>query len=360
MTTTYAPPPREPWLERMRRSLISSPTTAVLNLLALIAIVMIAVPIVRWGLIDAVWVGADGADCPTGTGACWAFIRDKMPLILFGRYPFAEHWRPFVATGLLVATVAVTLNPLFWSRRLAVAWVAVVPVYLVLMRGGVLGLSQVDSSEWGGLPLTILLTVFGVAFGLVLAIPVALARFSKLPVFRWSATLYVEAVRGVPLISVLFMASVLLPLVLPDGLTPNGIGRVLVGIVLFFAAYMAEVLRGGLQSIPRGQFEACNALGLGYWRTMRKVVLPQAFEVVLPALVNLIIGALKGTSLVVIVAMMDLLGAAQASLADPKWIGFYVEAYVFAGLVYALMCGAISWYGRRIERSLRRTRTHGD
>ncbi|MBY8975913.1 amino acid ABC transporter permease [Rhodobacteraceae bacterium NNCM2] len=347
-------------LGRMIASLFATPMAAVMNLIALAAFLAIAVPLVNWALFDAVWSGDSGAACPTGSGACWAFIKSKMRLILFGRFPYDEQWRALAGTLILISLVAASLNPLLWSWRLMVGWAVGLVAYVTLMLGGVFGMSYVETSEWGGLPLTVLLTVFGVGFGLVIAIPVALARFSTLPVFRLAATVYVEAVRGVPLISVLFMASVLLPLVLPDGLTPQGLGRVMIGIVFFFAAYMAEVLRGGLQSIPRGQFEACRSLGVRYAPMMFKVVLPQAFEVVLPAMVNLTIGALKGTSLVVIVAMMDLLGAAQASLADPNWIGFYVEAYVFAAVIYALMCGTISWYGRRVERGLRAARQHSN
>lgn len=338
------------------RRLTRSPLATALNVVTLVFLALIVPPFVQWAVIDAVWTGETGADCPPGSGACWAFIRDKLRLITFGRYPYLEQWRPLAATALLVALVVVSLNPRFWSGRLAAGWALGLGAYGALMWGGAFGLTPVESSYWGGLPLTVLLTVFGVAFGLVIAVPVALARYSRLPVFRLAATIYVEAVRGVPLISVLFMASVALPLFLPDGLTPNGLGRVLVGVTLFFAAYMAEVLRGGLQAVPKGQIEACKALGVSYAATMRKVVLPQAFETVLPAMINLIIGALKGTSLVVIVAMMDLLGAAQAALADPDWIGFYVEAYVFAGMVFAAMCGGVSWYGRRVERSLREAR----
>ena len=345
---------------RQLAGLVRTPTTAVMNLLALTAILAIAVPLVNWAFIEAVWTGEDGSNCPVGTGACWAFINDKLRLLLFGRYPYAEQWRPLAGTAILVALVAFVLNPMFWSWKLAVGGVAGLAAYLTLMWGGVFGLPFVESSEWGGLPLTVFLTVFGVGFGLLIAVPVALARYSQLPVFQIAATIYVEAVRGVPLISVLFMASVLMPLILPDGLTPAGMGRVLVGITLFFAAYMAEVLRGGLQSISKGQFDAAKSMGLRYGTTMFKIVLPQAFVVVLPAMVNMTIGALKGTSLVVIVAMMDLLGAAQATLADPDWIGFYVEAYVFAGMIYAIMCGTISWYGRRIERNLRTARQHSN
>lgn len=354
MSIVSIPTPRI--LRTILRELFPTPFAAILNVSALTLLVWALPPLARWALIDAQWTGETGASCPPGGGACWAFVIDKLRLILFGLYPYDEQWRPMCATIVLVVLVVLSLNPRFWRKSLAWAWAAGLLAYGIIMWGGVLGLTLVESSYWGGLPLTILLTAFGVFFGLIISVPVALARFSKYPVFRMVATAYIETIRGIPLISVLFMASVALPLILPQGLTPNGLGRVLTGIVLFFGAYMAEVLRGGLQAIPTGQFEATRALGLSYGAAMAKVILPQAFEIVLPAFVNLIIGALKGTSLVVIVAMMDLLGSAQASLADPDWIGFYVEAYVFAGLLYVVMCGSISWYGRRIEKTLQRVR----
>ncbi len=344
-------PDRGGLLARLK-PLVATPKVAIANLAGLALLLWVLPPLIDWALIRAVWSADNMHGCPPGSGACWAFIGDKLRLILFGRFPYDEQWRAVVATIGLVALVVVSLDPRCWRRWLAGAWVLGLAGYAVLMWGGVFGLSEVESNYWGGLPLTLLLTIFGVFFGLIVAVPVALARFSKLPLFKLVATVYVETVRGVPLISVLFLASVLLPVLLPDGLTPNGLGRVLLGLVFFFAAYMAEVLRGGLQAIPSGQFEAARSLGVSHWVMMGKVVLPQAFQIVLPAMINLIIGALKGTSLVVIVAMMDLLGSAQAALADPDWIGFYVEAYVFVALVYALMCGSISWYGRRVERRL--------
>jgi len=334
----------------------ASPMTLTLNLLAIGLFALIAVPLLDWAVVSAVWQAEDMTGCPPGAGACWAFIGAKLRLILFGRFPFDEQWRAAIATAVMIGLVVVSLNPRFWRPWLGLFWIGGLAVYSLLMWGGVLGLSFIESSYWGGLPLTVLLTVVGTFFGLVVAVPVALARHSGYPVHRWTATLYVELIRGVPLISVLFMASVLLPIFLPDGFTPSGLGRVMAGIVLFFAAYMAEVLRGGLQSIPAGQIEAARALGISYPVLIGKIVLPQAFEAVLPAMVNLFIGALKGTSLVVIVAMMDLLGAAQASMADPNWIGFYVEAYAFAALIYVMMCGSISWYGRRVEKTLSRVR----
>ncbi len=343
--------PERGLIDRLK-PLVATPGVALANLAGLALLIWAVPPILDWALFDAVWSAENMHGCPPGSGACWAFIGDKLRLILFGRFPYDEQWRAVVATVGLVALVVLSLDPRFWRRWLALAWVLGLAVYAVLMWGGVLGLSPVNSNYWGGLPLTLLLTIFGVFFGLIVAVPVALARFSSLPLFKITATVYVETVRGVPLISVLFMAAVLLPILLPDGLTPNGLGRVLLGLVFFFAAYMAEVLRGGLQALSHGQFEASRALGLSYAVTMGKVVLPQAFQIVLPAMVNLIIGALKGTSLVVIVAMMDLLGSAQAALADPDWIGFYVEAYVFAACIYALLCGSVSWYGRRVEGRL--------
>lgn len=334
----------------------ATPMVGIANIAVLAVLALALPPLLDWAIFSATWSAEDMHGCPPDAGACWAFIAAKARLIVFGPYPFDEQWREGVATLLLVALVVVSLDARFWKLSLAAAWAGGIALYAVLMHGGVLGLTAVDTTLWGGLPLTILLTAFGVFFGLIIAVPVALARHFGLPVFRWAATPYVELVRGVPLISVIFMASVLLPVFLPDGLTPGGLGRVLIGIVFFFAAYMAEVLRGGLQAIPHGQYEAARALGVGYWVQMGRIVLPQAFEIVLPAMVNLVIGALKGTSLVVIVSMMDLLGAAKASLADPGWIGFYVEAYVFAAALYAIMCGASSWHGRRVERRLGRAR----
>jgi general L-amino acid transport system permease protein len=340
------------------RSFGGTPKTAAINASVIAVLIILAIPVFDWAVLSATWSAENMNGCPLDGGACWAFIRSKARLILFGRFPYDEQWRAGVATVILLALVAMSLNPRFWRPSLGLAWGGGLAVYAILMWGGILGLRFVESSYWGGLPLTVLLTVFGVFFGFMVAVPVALARHSGYPVHRWAATLYVEIIRGVPLISVLFMASVLMPIFLPDGLTPSGLGRVLIGIVIFFAAYMAEVLRGGLQAIPVGQYEAARALGVRYPALMGRIILPQAFEIVLPAMVNLFIGALKGTSLVVIVSMMDLLGAAQASLADPNWIGFYVEAYVFAAAIYAIMCGSISWYGRRVERNRADARAH--
>lgn len=348
--------PHEISLSARLRPLWSSPGVALANLAALALLAAVIPPVLDWAVFSATWSASDMNGCPPDGGACWAFIGAKARLILFGRYTYDEQWRAAISTGLLVGLTALSLNPRFWGRWLVLGWALGVIAYMVLMWGGVLGLELVDTNQWGGLPLTVLLTIFGVFFGILTAIPLALSRQSGLPVFRWTATAYIEAMRGVPLISVLFMASILIPMVLPNGLTPSGLGRVLIGLVAFVAAYMAEILRGGLQALPSGQTEAARALGMRWGAIQITVVLPQVFEMTLPSTVNLIISTLKGTSLVVIVAMLDLLGAAQAALADPKWIGFFVEAYAFAAVIYAAMCSAISWYGRRVETKLRRAR----
>jgi len=337
-----------------RRALFRTPLDAAVNLAALALFAAVLPPLLDWALLSAVWDARAGTDCPHGSGACWGFIAHKYRLILFGRYPYDAQWRPLLATLLLLAMTAVSFRPRLWGRGLVLSWLLGLALYGVLMSGGILGLPFYPTVYWGGLPLTILLSVMGIFFGFLVSLPAALGRRSKLPVIRITCVVYIELVRGVPLISVLFLASVVLPIFLPEGLNPNGLARVLFGLVLFFGAYMAEVIRGGLQAIPRGQYDACHALGLSYLTTMHKVILPQALEIVIPAMINLFIGAFKGTSLVVIIAMMDLLGSAQASLADPNWIGFYVEAYVFAGAIYVLFCSAISWYGRRVETGLRR------
>ncbi len=334
------------------RPLWATPLAAAINLVALALLVWVVPKALDWAIFSAVWSAEDMNGCPASGGACWAFAIAKARLILFGRYVFDEQWRAALGVVILCALVALSLNPRFWRGWLAAAWAGGLAIYAVVMWGGVFGLRYIDSTYWGGLPLTVLLTIFGTFFGILFAIPLALARASGLPVFRFVATVYIELVRGVPLISVLFMASVLIPVILPEGFAPSGLARVLIGLSVFIAAYMAEVLRGGLQAIPAGQIEASRSLGISYFAMMFRVVLPQVFEIVLPPTVSLIIAVLKGTSLVVIVAMLDLLGAAKAALADPKWIGFHVEAYVFAALIYAIMCGSIAWYGRRVEARL--------
>jgi len=230
-------------------------------------------------------------------------------------------------------------------------------VIAVLMWGGVLGLPFVAEDQWGGLPITLILATFGLAFAFPLSVLVALGRRSaEMPAVRMLCVAYVELIRGVPLISLLFMASVMFPLFMPEGLNPDKLLRAQVAIILFAGAYLAEVVRGGLQALPKGQFEAADALGLSYWRKMRLVVLPQALRLVIPPLVNTFIGFFKDTSLVLIIGIMDLLTAGKRAMADPTWTGFSTEIYLLLAAIYFVFCYAMSRYSRGLERQFARAR----
>jgi general L-amino acid transport system permease protein len=318
---------------------------------ALIAIVLIKLGIdfAQWAFIDAVW-RPDAKACREAQGACWGFIADKHRFILFGTYPFAEHWRPAGSTLLLLALWGFSSLRRFWRWSLAPIWAAGLALIGVLMWGGVFGLPYVENERWGGLILTLLLTTFGLAIAFPLSILLALGRRSQMPVIRGLCVGYIELIRGVPLISLLFMASVMLPLFLPSGLSIDKLLRAQIALILFAAAYLAEVVRGGLQAIPRGQYEAANAMGLTYWQSTGSVILPQALRIAVPPLVNTFIGFFKDTSLVLIIGLFDLLSTIKVSLNDPAWSGSGVEAYLFSALVYFVFCTAMSAYSKRFER----------
>jgi general L-amino acid transport system permease protein len=239
---------------------------------------------------------------------------------------------------------------MFWRPALALAWVVGLALIGVLMWGGVVGLPYVENERWGGLILTLLLSTIGLAAAFPLSILLALGRRSTLPVIRALCIGYIELIRGVPLISLLFMASVMLPLFLPAGVTVDKLARAQIALILFAAAYLAEVVRGGLQAIPRGQYDAAAAIGLGYWGAMRSVILPQALRIAVPPLVNTFVGFFKDTSLVLIIGLFDLLSTIKVALTEPAWSGFGVEAYLFAALVYFVFCYGMSRYSRRFER----------
>jgi general L-amino acid transport system permease protein len=321
---------------------------------ALVTIVLAAlllkalVAFVDWALVDAVW-RPDSKACRAASGACWGLIVDKHRFILFGTYPFEEHWRPAVATLLLVALWVLSALRFMWKPRLIAIWAGGLALIGVLMWGGIFGLPAVENERWGGLILTLVLFTFGVAFAFPFSIVLALGRRSSMPAIRALAVGYIELVRGVPLISLLFMASVMLPLFLPDGVGVDKLLRAQIALILFAAAYLAEVVRGGLQAIPREQYEAADALGLTYWQRTRAVVLPQALRIAIPPLVSTFIGFFKNTSLVVVIGLFDFLSTVKTSLNEPAWTGFGVEAYFFAALVYFAFCWPMSLYSRRLE-----------
>ena len=323
--------------------------------MAIALLAALAVPtVLRWAVTEAVFApDANACQAARGVGACWGVIVEKWRLIVFGRYPFEAQWRPEVATLILLALVVASCLRPFWKPWLALLWLAGVPVFFLLMGGGWLGLARVPTDQWGGLPLTVMIATFSIAFAFPLSILVALGRRSRMPAIRTLCVLYVELIRGVPLVSLLFMASFLFPLFMPVGKSPDVLLRVMVAMTLFAAAYLAETVRGGLQAIPVGQVEAARSLGLTWWQAQRKVVLPQALALVVPGIVNSFIAMFKDTSLVTIVSLYELTGALNIALnSDANWRPFKIEGYIFIALVYFAFCFAMSRYSLWIEKRL--------
>ncbi|RXH35042.1 amino acid ABC transporter permease [Bradyrhizobium nanningense] len=342
-----------PVLRWLRANLFSSIPNGILSVVLLAILAKGIFSFVQWGIANAVWLtpANDSSACRAarGVGACWAIIPEKYRFILFGTYPFDEQWRPALAVLLFIALFYLSTRRALWRRELVLLWIGALALISVLMWGGVLGLSFVPQDRWGGLPVTLILATFGLAFGFPLGILVALGRRSKLPAIRSLSVLYVELIRGVPLVSLLFMASVMFPLFMPSGFNIDKLLRAQIAIILFAGAYLAEVIRGGLQAVPRGQYEAADALGLSYWRKNRLIILPQAIRHVIPPLVNTFIAFFKDTSLVLIIGIFDLLTTAKTAIIDPAWQQFSVEVYIFVAAIYFVFCFAMSRYSRGLE-----------
>ena len=342
-----------PVLRWLRTNLFSSIPNGILTIILLAVLAKGVISFVQWGIANAVWLtpGNDSSACKVvrGLGACWAIIPEKYRFILFGTYPFDEQWRPALSVALFIALYFLSTRRALWRRELVYLWIAALALISVLMWGGVFGLPFVPQDRWGGLPVTLILATSGLAFGFPLGILVALGRRSKLPAIRSLSVLYVELIRGVPLVSLLFMASVMSPLFMPSGFNIDKLLRAQIAIILFAGAYLAEVIRGGLQAVPRGQYEAADALGLSYWRKHRLVVLPQAIRHVIPPLVNTFIAFFKDTSLVLIIGIFDLLTTAKTAIIDPAWQQFSVEVYIFVAAIYFVFCFAMSRYSRSLE-----------
>jgi general L-amino acid transport system permease protein len=350
---TRRPPPGGPIIFWLRANLFGSIASTIVSVLLIALLTKALVSLVQWGFLNAVFTvpGDQTAACRSirGLGACWAVIPEKYRFILFGTYPFDQQWRPALATLTFIALFFVSSRRSFWRKELVLVWAAALVVIGLLMWGGVPGLPFVSQDRWGGLPVTLILATFGLAFGFPLGIVVALGRRSKLPAIRSLCVLYVELIRGVPLVSLLFMASVMFPLFLPDGVNIDKLLRAQIAFVLFAGAYLAEVIRGGLQAVPRGQHDAADALGLSYWKKNGLIILPQAIRHVIPPLVNTFIAFFKDTSLVLIIGIFDLLTTAKTSIIDPAWQPFSVEVYLFVALTYFVFCFAMSRYSRHLE-----------
>ena len=336
----------------LRRNLFSDAFSSVTTLALFGAALWWLPGLIDWLLLQAVF-RPDVAACEAvgHAGACWGVVAEKYRVILFGRYPYEEQWRPLLATALLLSAILTGGLRLLPRGPLLAIWALVLPGFLLLMGGG-FGLSPVGSDLWGGLPLTLLLATLGMLLALPLALLVALGRQSSLPLLRGLCTLYVELVRGVPLISVLFLASFLFPIILPQGMSIDVLLRVQAGIVLFAAAYLSETIRGGLQGVPGGQHDAAAALGLRRWQALRWIILPQALRAVVPSIMNSAVSIFKDTSLVTVVSMYELTGALSLALAgDAAWRSYHLEGYLFIGLIYWAGCYAMSRFSRGWERA---------
>jgi general L-amino acid transport system permease protein len=353
-----------PWAW-LRANLFSSWWSTALSLLLGYLILRGAWGFFSWGVLHAVWTVPDGANGPDtaacqavkGVGACWAVVEEKFRFIIFGRYPYEAQWRPALCVAIFIGLYVISSMRRFWRLKLLYIWIAALVVIGVLMWGGVLGMEYVPQDSWGGLPITLILSTFGLAFAFPLAVAVALGRRStKLPAVKMLCVLYVELIRGVPLISLLFMASVMFPLFMPAGVNIDKLLRAQIAFILFAGAYLAEVVRGGLQSLPKGQGEAADALGLPYWQKTGFIILPQALRMVIPPLVNTFIGFFKDTSLVLIIGIMDLLTAGKTALAEPVWQAYSAEVYILLAVIYFCFCYSMSRYSRNLERLLSRNR----
>ncbi|MBU9862933.1 amino acid ABC transporter permease [Rahnella aceris] len=334
-----------------RKNLFSSWFNSLLTLFCLWLMWLLIPPLLNWVIYQANWVGTARTDC-TKAGACWVFIHARFGQFMYGLYPFDQRWR--INVTLIVGLL--TLAPIFFKAmprrgRYIACWMVLFPIFTwIMLYGGFLGLSRVETRQWGGLTLTLIIAAVGIAGALPLGIMLALARRSSLPVVRILSVIFIEFWRGVPLITVLFMSSVMLPLFMTEGTSIDKLVRALVGVVLFQSAYVAEVVRGGLQALPKGQTEAAESLALGYWKTQGLVILPQALKMVIPGLVNTIIALFKDTSLVIIIGLFDLFSSVQQATVDPEWLGMSTEGYVFAAAVYWIFCFSMSRYSQHLER----------
>ena len=341
----------------LRRNLFSSPVNTLLTVLVVGFLWLTLPPLFEWTIFGATLFGSSKASC-TGDGACWTFIRLRLPLFLWGHYPIGELWRLGAALLLLVGFAVPVLREHNRHRGRAVLLLLTVFPLLagVLLVGGVPGLPYVDTSQWGGLMLDVIVSFVTVAGALPLGILLALGRRSQLRVVRTLSIGFIELFRGVPLLTVLFMSAVMVPLFLPQGVSVDRLIRAMVAFTLFNAAYMAETVRGGLQGVPEGQEEAAYSLGLSWWQVQTFVTLPQALRHVVPGIVNNIVDLFKDTSLITIIGLVDLLGAANQALKDPAWLGLAKEGYVFTAVMFFACCFAMSSYGRSVERRLDRHR----
>lgn len=353
--TEVLPPPAERYgaFGWVRKRFFGGPVDTVLTLLILYLLYLTLVPFVEWAFVNATWYGDSREDCQAG-GACWALFRVRWGQYVYGLYPTGERWRVNLGALLLIlASVPIFIDGFKHRLTYLFGLILIYPlIAYFLFYGGVFGLRVVDTARWGGLFLTLVVGLTGIAASLPIGILLALGRRSQLPAIKSLSVVFIEVIRGVPLVSILFMASVMFPLFAPEGVNFDKLLRALVAVALFASAYMAEVIRGGLQAIPKGQYEAADAMGLTYWKAMGLVILPQALKLVIPGIVNTFIGLFKDTALVSIIGLYDLLGMARTVVKDANWLGTDTESYIIAAAGFWVFCFAMSKYSQHLERKL--------
>jgi len=345
------------YLDTLNKNINSNNFNALLTLFTIFIIIKSIPPMLDWFILDANFVGNSKDDC-TGDGACWVFIKVWFNRFMYGLYPDAHQWRINTAFLILFTVVGVSFFVSEKLKKYFILFLVFVFPFLgiKLISGGSFGLEYVESAAWGGLSLTFIISAFAILFCFPIGVILALGRRSSLPAIKYISIGFIELWRGVPLITVLFMSAVMFPMFLPDGTFIDKLIRVLIAITLFEAAYMAEVVRGGLQALPKGQYEAAKSLGMGYWRMNALIILPQALKLVIPGIANTLLALVKDTPLIFVVGLMELAGMIGLAKTNPKWLGMAMEGYVFAGLVFWVICYAMSRYSQNLEKKLRTER----
>ncbi|WP_415324158.1 amino acid ABC transporter permease [Candidatus Pelagibacter sp. Uisw_127] len=341
-------------LDNINKNINTSNFNAVLSVSIILLIIFGLPPLLNWFIFDATIVGNTKEAC-TGGGACWVYIKVWFNRFMYGMYPNAEQWRVnvtfiavlvFMAAGFFVPTRLKNYLSLYYTLLLPIISFAL--IYYII-SGGSFGLEWVETGAWGGLSLTFMVSFFSLIFCFPLGMMLALGRRSNLPIIKYSSLSFIEFWRGVPLITVLFMSAVMFPMFLPEGTYIDKLIRVVVAITLFEAAYTAEVIRGGLQALPRGQYDAAKSLGMGYWRMHVFVILPQALKLVIPGIANTFLALIKDTPLIFVVGLLELVGMLNLAKTNPKWLGFSMEGYVFAGIIFWIICYSMSKYSQKLE-----------
>lgn len=356
ITDFSAPPSRlHEVLHTVKRRMFHTPSDSVISVIVFGVLLYLGWIILDWAVLRAVWTQENVALCEAANaGACWSVIDARHRLILFGLYPYDQHWRSTLACLAIILTVVLSCFPQAWSaKRLAGLWIVGFATYYLLMEGSLLGLQQVTTDGWGGLSLTLFLFASVVILGMPMGLGLALMRRSEMPIVRLFATLLIDFVRSLPLLTTLFTAAVVVPILLPSWLEGDKIWRVIIAFALFFACYQAEVFRGGFQAIPKGQFEAGMALGLSYWQVMFRIVLPQVFRHALPSTINMVVVTFKETAIVIIIGFFDILASAKAAFGTGEWAPYYIEVWVFVGAIYWIFLFSLGQYGEYLKSRMK-------